>query len=183
MVSISLVMIVKNESKIIERCLDSIKPILDSIIISDTGSTDNTISIIENYIEKNKLKGKVYKDEWKNFGYNRSKSITNAQEWLKENNYNLEKTYLITIDADMIFKINPSFQKTNLLQKDSWVIQQMNNTLTYFNKRIFRSSLPYKCIGVTHEHWGCDAKEEEGKLIELYIDDIGDGGSKDDKYT
>ena len=183
MVSISLVMIVKNESKIIERCLDSIKPILDSIIISDTGSTDNTISIIENYIEKNKLKGKVYKDEWKNFGYNRSKSITNAQEWLKENNYNLEKNYLITIDADMIFKINPSFQKTNLLQKDSWVIQQMNNSLTYFNKRIFRSSLPYKCIGVTHEHWGCDAKEEEGKLIELYIDDIGDGGSKDDKYT
>ena len=183
MVSISLVMIVKNESKIIERCLDSIKPILDSIVISDTGSTDDTISIIENYIEKNKLKGKVYKDEWKNFGYNRSKSITNAQEWLKENNYNLEKTYLITIDADMIFKINPSFDKINLLKKDSWIIQQINSNLTYYNKRIFRSKLAFKCIGVTHEYWGCDDKDEEDKLTELYIDDIGDGGAKADKYT
>lgn len=52
MTLLSLVMIVKNESKIIERCLDSVKSIIDSIIISDTGSTDNTIEIIENYIEK-----------------------------------------------------------------------------------------------------------------------------------
>lgn len=182
MTLLSLVMIVKNESKIIERCLDSVKSIIDSIIISDTGSTDDTISIIENYIEKNKLKGKVYKDEWKNFGHNRSKSIKNAQEWLKENKYNLETTYLLTIDADMIFKIKPSFKIDELLQKDSWVIQQINNSLTYYNKRIFRSKLAFKCIGVTHEYWGCDDKDKDGKLDNLYIDDIGDGGAKADKY-
>ena len=52
MSQLSLVMIVKNESKIIERCLDSIKPIIDSIIISDTGSTDNTIEIIDSFFKK-----------------------------------------------------------------------------------------------------------------------------------
>ena len=182
MSQLSLVMIVKNESKIIERCLDSIKPIIDSIIISDTGSTDNTIELIENYLTKNNMKGKVYKDEWKNFGYNRSKSITNAQEWLKENQYDLDKTYLLTIDADMIFRIKPTFNKNMLQTKDSWCIQQVNPSMTYYNKRIFRSSLRYKCIGVTHEYWGCDDKDEDGKLADLYIDDIGDGGAKADKF-
>jgi len=84
---LGLVMIVKNESKIIKRCLESIKKIIDFIVISDTGSTDQTIEIIDEYISTNLIPGKVYKDEWKNFGYNRSKSITNTQEWLKENNY------------------------------------------------------------------------------------------------
>ena len=178
----ALVMIVKNESKIIERCLSSVLSIIDTIIISDTGSTDNTIELIETFISKHQLKGKVYKDEWKNFGHNRSKSVTNAQEWLKENNYNMKQTYLLTIDADMIFKIKPTFSKQMLVMKDSWCIQQMNPNMTYYNKRIFRASLRHKCIGVTHEYWGCDDPEDIGKLQELYIDDIGDGGAKDDKF-
>jgi tetratricopeptide (TPR) repeat protein len=45
-----------------------------------------------------------------------------------------------------------------------------------------RSSLRFKCIGVTHEYWGCDDQDIDGKLEELYINDIGDGGSKVDKY-
>ena len=185
-VKLILVMIVKNESKIIERCLSSILPILDAIVISDTGSTDNTVELINGFIDKHsdKVKGKVYVDEWKNFGYNRSKSITNAQEWLRENkdSYNMRATYLLTIDADMIFRIMPEFKKNALLQKDSWCIQQKNPGMTYYNKRIFRSSLAYKCIGVTHEYWGCDDKEEDGKREDLYIDDIGDGGAKADKF-
>lgn len=120
-VKVVLVMIVKNESKIIERCLTSILPILDAIVISDTGSTDNTVELINGFIEKNseKVNGKVYVDEWKNFGHNRSKSITNAQEWLRENqnSYNMRTTYLLTIDADMIFRITPEFKKEALLQK------------------------------------------------------------------
>lgn len=179
-----LVMIVKNESKIMERCLNAILPIIDAIVISDTGSTDNTVEIINGFVEKHsdQLKGKVYVDEWKNFGYNRSKSITNAQEWLKENQYTLNETYLLTVDADMILCITPEFKKETLLLKDSWCIQQKNPGMTYYNKRLFRSSLAYKCIGVTHEHWGCDDKEEDGKREDLYIDDIGDGGAKADKF-
>ena len=177
-----LVMIVKNESKIIERCFDSVKSSVDSIVISDTGSSDNTVELMEQYLEKNNITGKIYKDEWKNFGHNRSKSIKNAQEWLRETNADLSNTYLLTIDADMIFRVLPTFKKSMLLQKDSWCIQQKNPGMTYYNKRLFRSSLAYRCIGVTHEYWGCDDKDNDGKLDDLYIDDIGDGGAKADKF-
>ena len=40
-------MIVKNESKVIERCLTSCLPLIDYWVISDTGSTDGTQIIIK----------------------------------------------------------------------------------------------------------------------------------------
>ena len=46
MTRICLNMIVKNESRIIKRCLDSILPLIDSYCIIDTGSTDGTQEII-----------------------------------------------------------------------------------------------------------------------------------------
>ncbi len=45
MVTISLCMIVKNEESCLGKCLDSLKGIVDEMIVVDTGSTDNTVQI------------------------------------------------------------------------------------------------------------------------------------------
>lgn len=58
MISISLCMIVKNEEKILARCLDSIHDLVEEIIIVDTGSTDRTKEIASTYTEK------IYDFEW-----------------------------------------------------------------------------------------------------------------------
>ncbi len=58
MTTISLVMIVKNEEKFLERCLDSVKNLMDEIIIVDTGSTDKTKEIAKKYTDK------IYDFEW-----------------------------------------------------------------------------------------------------------------------
>ena len=58
MVSISLCMIVKNEEKILARCLDSIHDLVEEIIIVDTGSTDRTKEIASKYTKK------IYDFEW-----------------------------------------------------------------------------------------------------------------------
>lgn len=52
MTTFSLCMIVKNESAILKRCLDSIADIMDEIIIVDTGSTDNTKEIAREFTDK-----------------------------------------------------------------------------------------------------------------------------------
>ncbi|MFD0587175.1 glycosyltransferase [Paenibacillus sp. GCM10027627] len=46
---ISLCMIVKNEAKGIAACLESAKRVVDEIIVVDTGSTDDTVSICQSY--------------------------------------------------------------------------------------------------------------------------------------
>ena len=56
--TISLCMIVKNEEKILRRCLDSLNGIYDEAIIVDTGSTDSTKAIAAEYTDK------VYDFEW-----------------------------------------------------------------------------------------------------------------------
>ncbi len=51
MITISLCMIVKNEEKILARCLDSVADLVDEIIIADTGSSDATKEIAGKYTE------------------------------------------------------------------------------------------------------------------------------------
>ena len=58
MATISLCMIVKNEEKILARCLDSIRDLMDEIIIVDTGSTDRTKKIAAGYTNK------IYDFKW-----------------------------------------------------------------------------------------------------------------------
>lgn len=49
MPSLSVVMIVKNESAWLDACLDSVRAIADEIVVGDTGSTDATVSIAKDY--------------------------------------------------------------------------------------------------------------------------------------
>ena len=49
MASVSLCMIVRNEEAVLERCLDSVRHLVDEILIADTGSEDLTRSVAEKY--------------------------------------------------------------------------------------------------------------------------------------
>ncbi len=174
-------MIVKNEEKIIERCLESAKNVVDCISICDTGSTDNTIQIIEQFMQKNAIPGKVHKHAWKNFGHNRTLSFEAAQTTLKQLGIPLSSTYLLLLDADMMLEVDPAFNK-NLLNEDSYLMSQVNCSQVYYNTRLIRASLPWQCLGVTHEYWSCKIPTDESKLDTLRINDRDDGGCKSDKF-
>jgi glycosyltransferase involved in cell wall biosynthesis len=52
MSTVSLCIIVRNEEKVLEKCLSSIVDIADEIIIVDTGSTDRTVEIAKKFVDK-----------------------------------------------------------------------------------------------------------------------------------
>ena len=84
LMKLSAVLIVKNEEKHLDKCLQSIKGV-DEIIIADTGSTDGTVAIARKYTDKIFLNYK-----WNdNFAEARNYALSKARgEWI------------ISIDAD-----------------------------------------------------------------------------------
>ncbi len=94
-------MIVKDEAQTITRAFESLKDIIDSYYISDTGSTDGTPEIITEWMDKNGYKGEVGFAEWKNFGYNRSLLFSEARNHKMDEISKAE--YYIWLDADEVF--------------------------------------------------------------------------------
>ena len=167
-------MIVKNESQIIERLLSSVVSIIDSYCICDTGSTDDTIDIIETFFEKHNIDGKIFEEPFRDFGYNRSYALKKAEGM---------SDYVLLLDADMIL-IKGDFDKSILHQADSFCILQGNENFYYKNMRIVKNNGLFKYCGVTHEHVSTPSNNKNidlGKKT-LFINDVGDGGSKENKF-
>jgi glycosyltransferase involved in cell wall biosynthesis len=75
---LSLCMIVKNEEKVLARCLESVQGFVDEIIVVDTGSTDSTKTIASQYTEH------VYDFAWINdFAIAKNEAIRRAtSKWI-----------------------------------------------------------------------------------------------------
>ncbi|MFB2538692.1 MULTISPECIES: glycosyltransferase family 2 protein [unclassified Acinetobacter] len=82
--SLSLVMILKNESKHLKACLDTVHDLVDEIIILDSGSTDNTREIAESFGAK-----WYVNTDWKGFGKQRQLAQSYATS-----------DYVLVLDAD-----------------------------------------------------------------------------------
>ena len=86
-------MIVKNEEKVLKRCLECLKDIVDEMIIVDTGSTDATKEIAGKYTDK------IYAFPWiddfaaaRNFSFSKATMdyiyVADADEIIDEENKN-----------------------------------------------------------------------------------------------
>ena len=176
--TICLNMIVKNESLIIKRLLESVLPIIDSYCICDTGSTDNTVEIIETFFNTKKIQGKIVKEPFRDFSYNRTVALNAAVDVPNSD-------YILFLDADMVLKMNIDVLevKKRLLTSDAFYICQGSPQFFYKNVRIIKNRRGYSYWGVTHEY----LKTPQGTLYdsfntnEIFINDIGDGGCKNDK--
>jgi len=85
--NICLNMIVKNEEKVLPRLFRSLKDYVDYYVIVDTGSTDDTIPLIEREMSGYGIAGEVHQRPWVNFGANRQQALelavaANRADWL-----------------------------------------------------------------------------------------------------
>jgi tetratricopeptide (TPR) repeat protein len=174
-------MIVKNESTIITRLLDSIINIIDSYCICDTGSTDNTIQILSSYFQKHNIDGKIVCEPFINFEHNRNFALNSCK--------NMDNAdFIILLDADMVLKVNPSLDivnfKNNLLKYDAHYLFQGSDNHQYKNTRIVKNNIDVSYWGVTHEYVQLPNNSIHGTVNpnEIFITDIGDGGSKQNKF-
>ncbi len=165
---ISACLIVKDEEKCLANCLDSIKDIVDEIVVVDTGSTDRTIEIAKSY-----SKVKLYHHLWEDgyFSGARNKSIDKAQcEWI------------LIIDADEV--LYPCDLRTAIINSPGEMIYMriVNNmgrgSSLLWSNRIFKKGkaryngivhnqlsydeckVPHCAIDATIEHFGYNLDEK-----------------------
>lgn len=172
--SICLTMIVKNEEKNITRLFDSVYKWIDTFSICDTGSTDRTINVIQNYFQIKNIKGKVYSHPFENFEKNRN--------WILQKSFG-KSDFLLLLDADMTLYWN-NFDKEKLEKNCYYQFYQGNNDFSYLNTRLIPSHPDIHYVGVTHEYISIPQCFQQ-KIIpkeEMFIFDHGDGGCKENKF-
>lgn len=189
-------MIVKNEEKTLHRLVSSIfeknkekeKRFVNGMCIIDTGSTDKTI---ENLIQQSKdlnFPLKVMTKPFISFGENRTDVIQQIRELCH---------FALLMDADMKL-VDKGFNKfQDLYDKngnpyDIIKLEQVTKHNSHPNIRIINCNKRFKYFRRTHEYIGFyneatplyddNIKHTEIYLNTLEIDDLEDGGSKQDKY-
>ena len=157
--TISLCMIVKNEDKVLDRCLNSVKNKVDEIIIVDTGSVDKTLEIAKKYTDK------VYNFDWiDDFAAARNYSILQATG-----------DYILILDGDEYFDSEADLKKDISEQCDYYIVTiknllSNNHIYSHMAIRLFarHTGLLYK--NRLHEH--LDIEERENHLVRGKLDSI-----------
>lgn len=140
--TVSVCLIVKNAQGTLYRCLDSVRPIADEIIVCDTGSSDHTREIAREYTDL------VFEIPWESdFGAARNRSIARAS-----------KDWILWIDADEYLLGGEHLDKylrDNMYQ--GYVIRQHHHAIdARFQPdvpvRLFRNHRGIRFFGCVHEH-------------------------------
>src|SRR5690606_9177723 len=98
---LSACMIVKNEQESLARCLASLAGIVDEVVVVDTGSTDETLTVAREF------RAKTYKFEW-------------ADDFNKARNFSVGKAqrpWVLVIDADEELERESGTKLKDLLAK------------------------------------------------------------------
>lgn len=156
MITISLCMIVKNEEKVLGRCLDSVQGIADEIVIVDTGSTDQTVEIAKHYTEK------VFPFVWQeDFSAARNESFSHAR-----------MDYCLWLDADDVLEKEGRQKLLELKETLSPEVDIVmlpyhtafdeagRPTFCYYRERLIRRKIGTRWEGVVHE-----AITPQGKVV------------------
>lgn len=153
---ISVVLITKNEAHIIEKTLQSLQPEFRDIVIVDSGSTDETISICKNF------NCHIIETNWDGYGANKNKGINAAKN-----------DWILSLDADE----HPNDKlKKNILQlsgkndEEVFTIRRIN---FFCNKKIrfgeWGHDKPIRVFNRKKIWWNNDAVHEKLILPNNYL--------------
>lgn len=161
MPAISLCMITRNEEKYLDQCLNSVKDLVDEIIIIDTGSTDKTKEIAK------KFNAKIFDFKWQDdFSAARNESLKHAtKDWIFVldadeviEKKDLEKIKNIVNDNDFAgFKleqrsyINNYFEGALENKSDFGLVKQYPFYISNSLVRLFKNNLGIKFEHKVHE--------------------------------
>jgi glycosyltransferase involved in cell wall biosynthesis len=140
MKTVCLDMIVKNESRVIQRCLESVKTIVQYWVIVDTGSTDGTKEIVRDVLKD--VPGELYERPWVDFAHNRNEALFFAKG---------RGDYLLLIDADERLEFTEPFAPK--FNRDLYYVSIYSKRSMYHRACLIDNRLDWYYKGVVHEQF------------------------------
>ncbi len=173
MKTICLNMIVKNESHIIERCLLSMKHLINYWVIADTGSSDETEQKILTCLEN--IPGELLRRPWVDFSHNRNEVLQASQG---------KGDYLLFIDADEWLLFSSPFDSSSL-QNDCYTIKAQGKTSEFLKTFLVNNHLSWTWQGVVHESLVSSSpasREHFSAALLIYDENSGHRAQNPQKY-
>jgi glycosyltransferase involved in cell wall biosynthesis len=160
MVHIAVLLMVKNEKKRLHVSLESVKNFADSIVIFDTGSTDNTIQICKDFSEKYNIPLRLKEGSFIDFSTSRNESLDFADSFD-------DIDYLLLLDtndelkgADNLRRFAEEYKdkkSSGFLMVQEWWSGQHDK---YYNVRFIKAHKGWRYVGAVHEYIKTDMDEE-----------------------
>ncbi|POX53510.1 glycosyl transferase [Streptomyces sp. Ru71] len=157
-------MIVKDEAHVIRRCLESVRPLVDTWVILDTGSTDGTQDVVRDTLAD--LPGTLYESPWRGFDLSRTEAIERARDRAR---------HLLFIDADDVLETDPGFTLPDLTH-DCYDMEVRHGPLVHWRPTLVSTRLPWRYVGVLHEYLECEAPFSRATLDGVRMVIMGGGG-------
>lgn len=168
--TVCLNMIVKDEAKVIRRCLDSVRPFIDAWAIVDTGSSDGTQELVRELLAD--LPGALIERPWRDFGHNRTEALEHARG---------RADYLLIIDADEVLLPAEGFRLPELTADAYMTVHEAGDSGTrFYLHQLVRSELPWRFEGVLHEVIVCDEPHRVERLEGIVCKGHFDGARNED---
>jgi len=155
--------------------LDSIKSIVDIVVMIDTGSTDNTIEVVKKWGENNNIETHVFERPFDNFEASRNYSIEMARQVTKNrgNDY-----WGFWLDCDEQLVVDPKVFDKSKINKDLYMFNTYIGTMKYTRNECYKIDKAFRFYGPVHEFIVCDDKTITSGLMEgLHVNVQMDGGS------
>lgn len=164
MPTLSLCMIVKNEEKHLERCLTSVKDVVDEIVIVDTGSTDSTLKIAEFF------NASIFSFKWVNdFSVARNYALSKCQsDWILYLDADEELNFNSVKELNAI--LNGKLVAVNCIVKSLTANDSKFGVMKY--PRLFPNDKRIKFEGKVHEQIQTSLDNNKIPLIESSIEII-----------
>ncbi len=159
--SVCLCMIVRDEEAVIERCLASVRDVIDTWVICDTGSVDGTPELVAGALDG--IPGELHHHEWRDFAHNRSALMALAHG---------RADHLLLMDADWTLEVAPG--ALGELTADAYMVRHTGHT-EFHNKRIVSGRIPWRYVGATHEYITSPDERSCERLdgVSIHIHDVG----------
>ncbi len=152
-IHICCLIMVKNEENTITSTLISIQNYIQSLVIYDTGSTDKTIQIVQDFCEDNHIQLNLKQEEFINFEESRNRAIQFAESFENIQYLLLLDSNDILVDGEELLRICIDKELTN--ETGFYLVQEWhnnNNIDTYYNIKLIKPNTGWRYKGVVHEY-------------------------------